>query len=191
MHAYIYIYIFFFFFSKFCPKLPFFESIIFPNCPFSLFVFQNILLSAGRSKSVQCCATCLDRFLTRPWPDFWQPFSHVWPFFPFLKICWNPYFIGFSAETNIFVAHPPKIRNTICEHNCANWFFLSIVFCILGFGGFCCVRFLVFFERNAKLNTKQPKKTHDHKMQTRKPLRIVYKKKKADNTDTKQCNFIV
>ena len=46
-------------------------------------------------------------------------------------------------------------------------------------------------QKNKKLNTKPPKKKQDHKLQTRKPLSIVYKKKKADNTDTKQCNFIV
>ena len=35
---------------------------------------------------------------------------------------------------------PKKLRNTICEHNCANWFFCPF-FLQFPFGGFCCVRF--------------------------------------------------
>ena len=39
------------------------------------------------------------------------------------------------------------------------------------------------------MNTLQPKQKQDHKMQTRKPFSLVYKK--TDNTDTKQFNLIV
>ena len=44
--------------------------------------------------------------------------------------------------------------------------------------------------KKQQLNTKRPRKKQDHKMQTRKTLSLV-DKKKADNTNTKQCNFIV
>ena len=142
---------------------------MFPLFFFSFLVSQKLLLSAGRMTLFQknkrkktntfhllsqtpvqlCCTTYLDWFLTQPWPTLrLDPFHIVGPF-SFLNICRNPYFIGGFSKNSIFVAHPQKIRNIICEHNCANWFFGPVVlhFCL-----FLCLPcpVLVFFERNEK-----------------------------------------
>ena len=105
--------------------------------------------------------------LTQPWTKF----------FSFTKYAEATIFIAFSAKS-AFLSPPPKIRNTICERNFANSFFLCPfffsaflflgVFAVSVFGG-------SFFERNdkqkkTKFKTKQQKRKDDHKMQTTKPL---------------------
>ena len=45
--------------------------------------------------------------------------------------------------------------------------------------------------KGMKKRTQKTKKKQGHKMQTRKYLVLFTPKKKADNTDIKQCNFIV
>ena len=75
----------------------------------------------------------LDRFSA-------QPFSHCWwPFLSFLKIYSNLYLIGFSAKTNIFVAHPQKLGTLFVNTTALTDVFVCPFFCILGFWGFCCV----------------------------------------------------
>ena len=93
----------------------------------------------------------------------------------------KPLFYSVFSQNEILKPTPKKLKNTICEHNCANWFFCPF-FCILFFWSFCYVRFFggLFFERNEKTtkNSKQNKKLKkkkDHKMQTRRPLRLVTK----------------
>ena len=57
----------------------------------------------------------------------------------------------------------------------------------------CPVFFCLFLERNetkTKQNQNKNKNKQDHKVQTRKPLSLLTKKK-ADNTDIKRYNFIV
>ena len=103
--------------------------------------------------SVQfCCAAYLDRFLTQPWPDLWLNLFHILAFFPFSKYAETTIFIGFSAKT----CFAQKIRNTICEHSCASWFFVLFFlhFCFLGF---CCVRFFKEWKQT-KIEHKTTKK---------------------------------
>ena len=69
---------------------------------------------------------------------------------------------------------------------------LSLFSAFFGGGGFAVSgswgHFLRGMKKKQKFKTKQQKRKQDHKMQTRKPLSLVTKKK-ADNTDTKQYNL--
>ena len=134
----------------------------------------------------------LDRYLT-------QPFCHflaIFPFFKFFKMCSNHYFIGFSAKKCHFLLTPKKLEtlfvNTTVLTDCFDPFF-----CIFIFGGFCCVRFFgPFFLKGMKNKYKKNWRQNNQKLNktTRcKPVKhlALLTKKKADNTDTKQCNFIV
>ena len=96
---------------KACSKIALFELNICPNVPFFLFYFFKIFFFLQGEYDF-CNSSTLDRFSA-------QPFSHFGPFFPFSTCAQTPIFIGFSAKHNIFVAHPQRSRNTICEHNCA------------------------------------------------------------------------
>ena len=161
---YIYIYIVE---SKSCPKLALFWVKMCPNVPFySLFVFfKNRLLFAGGMRFFEkSCATYLDSFLTQPWPDYWLNLFHVFgPFFLSQRML-KPLFYRVFSKHNIFVAHPPKIRNTICEHNCANWnFFLSFFFCILVFLFLLCPGFWSFWK---EWKTKQKWTQNNQKNKT-------------------------
>ena len=140
-----------------------------------------------KQKNTFCWAENLSNYVAQHnWTDFQlnlgQIFSStillIFFLFSFLKRCSNPNFYSAFSKNNLFVAHPPKIRNTICEHDCANWFLSFSAY--FGFWGYCCVRFCwIFFWKEWKTkNTKQPSMKQDHKMQTRKALSLVYKKRK-------------
>ena len=183
--------------SKICPMFAFYwvKNLSKFSSLFPLLLFKYVFLSGGRmrlfkikrkkrqqiticlsQKSAQlCCATCLDRFLSQPFSQFLDTL----PFFS--KYGETTICIVFSAK-HVFCSPTPKIRNTICEHNCANWFcpFFSIFH--FGGGGLSCPFWGHFFlkgmdkRQKTKLNTKEPKTKQDHKMQTRKPLSLVTKK---------------
>ena len=63
-----------------------------------------------------------------------------------------------------YLSLPQKLKNTICEHNCANWtFFVRFFSACLLFGVFAVTGFFggSFFERNEKqkkTNSKQNNK---------------------------------
>ena len=132
----------------------------------------------------------LDRFSA-------QPFSHVWPFFPFSKYAQTTIFIGFSAKYTIFVAHPQKLGTLFVNTTALTVFFLFVLFfCIFGFWGFCCVRFYggLFLRgmkkrqnskkwQNSKQNNKKGKKTTRCKQQNH---LVLFLREKPDNTVTKQ-----
>ena len=114
----------------------------------------------------------LDQVLTQP---FWQCLA----FFAFCKTCWNHYVCGVFSKICIFNAHPSKLGtrfvNTTArtEKNSA---FFSAFLC---FGVFAVSRLFVLFweeKQKTKIQNKQQKRKHNHKMQTRKPLGLVTKK---------------
>ena len=122
----------------------------------------------------------LGRFLTRP---FW----HFLAVFGLSKYAEATIFVVFSAKMHC-LNPPQKLRNTICEHNCANW-----EKCCFNqhywFKGFLpCPVFAFSFEVNEKTQQKIKK---NNKKETRpqdenkKPLNLVAKKEK-NKTDTKQ-----
>ena len=91
-------------------------------------------------------------------------------------MCRNHCFYSVFSPKLPFGGSPPK-KETLFVNTTAfffSWSFFSafLFFCL------CCVQFfwIFFFERNEKRSTKQPRKKQDHKMQTRKPLSLVYKK---------------
>ena len=111
----------------------------------------------------------LASFLTTFFPHFWT--------FSFFKICWNHYFYRFSANMLCF-AHPQKLGTLFVNTTALTVF--SIFFLHFCFGGFLLCPFVwSVFERNekSKIWTQTTKKKQDHKMQTRKPLSLVYKER--------------
>ena len=187
LSLYIYIYIYMHAVeSKLGPKIAFFESKLGPSFLFFsfLFFFSKIFFflqgewdfkeKRAKTKTKKtpflsqnlvhfCCATYLDQVLTQPWTKFWlNIFANFWVFLPVWKDAETTIFIVFSAKNEIFKP-TPKIKNTICEHNCANWFFCLVFlhFCFFGFL-LCPVFWGSFFERNenkkkTKFKTKQQK----------------------------------
>ena len=136
---------------KTCPFLSW-KSV--QNVLFFLF-FQNILLSAGRmrfyknkrtKKNTFCWVEiCPIMLRNRIGQIFNSAFFTCLAPFSFLKQCSNPIFIGLSAKIT-FLQPTPKIRNTICEHNCANWFFVCPFFsAFLVWGGFAVSGFFGLF----------------------------------------------
>ena len=127
----------------------------------------------------------MDRFSTQPWTDFWlNLFSHVWPFFPFLKYVETPIFIGLSAKQNIFVAHPPKLGTLF-----ANTIGLTEVVVCPFFLHFCFSFFVVsgslgLFLKRMKNWTQHNQKEPRPQDATRKPHSLVYKKKQTQNNAT-------
>ena len=94
-------------------------------------------------KSVQsCCATYLDRFLTQPWPDIWLDLFRIFGLLFLSRTCWNPDFYRFSAKIS-FLWPTRKLGTRFVNTTALTDFFVPL--CFFGFGGFCCVRFLVFF----------------------------------------------
>ena len=167
-HVYIYIDIHIYAVeSKLGPKLAFFESKLGPFF-FVVLIFQ---------------------VLTQPWTKFWLNLLGILEPFSFYKRCWNHYFIVLSPRNWNFLAHPKQLRNTICEHNCANWkMFLSVFFALLFLFFFAVSGFWgVFSLRGMKKNNKKTIKTKKKGSRTtrrkqEKPLSHVTKK---DNTETK------
>ena len=78
---------------------------------------------------------CLNQFLT----------VKNWQCLPILVVTnmLKPLFYSAFSKTLHVLSPRPKNRNTICEHNCANWK-NGVLFCILVLGGFCRVRFCLF-----------------------------------------------
>ena len=131
-----------------------------------MFVSQNLVQS--------CCATYLDQVLTQPWTKFWlNIFANFWVFLPVWEDAETTIVIVFSAKNENFKPTPKKLKNTICEYNCANWFFLSV------FLHFCFFGFLNEKTKTDKIQNKTTKRKDDHKMQTTKPLSPVFKKEKT------------
>ena len=106
------------------------------------------------------------------WTTFWlnlglsfdSTFLLIFGYFDLFEKMLKPLFYSAFSQKVKFLSPPQKLNNTICEHNCANWFFFVrffFFFCIFAFWGFCCVRFFggSFFERNEKRqNSKQNNK---------------------------------
>ena len=94
----------------------------------------------------------LDQVLTQP---FWQ-FRAIFLLENMLK----PLFLWCSQQKSAFFKPTPKNMNTICEHNCANWFFSWPFFSAFLLLVFCCVRFFGFaYWRGMKNKNKNKKKT--------------------------------
>ena len=194
---------------KICPRITFSESIIYPNFHiFPFLFFKNPLLFLQgewdkkkkkedtklpffeskispimlRNIRGQIFNSTLARFLT-------QSFSHVWPYFPFIKICWNHYFYRVLSKNSIFAARPKKLGTLFVNITALTELFVCPFFCVFGILGFCCVRLFGLFwkewkQKKLKSDTTQPKKETRPQDANKKPLSLVYKKKKADNTDT-------
>ena len=61
--------------------------------------------------------------LTQPWTKFWLNLFGIWGPCSFYKRCWNHYIYCVFQQQLSFLSPPQNLRNTICEHSCANWFF--------------------------------------------------------------------
>ena len=125
---------------------------------------------------------------------FDSPFLSYFGHFSFFHMCSNHYFNRFSEKRH-FLLTPQKLETLFVNTTALTdffWSFFFLSFCFFLF--LLCPVFGPFFlkgMKNKKLNTKQPKKKQDHKTQTRKKKTLsLVNKKKADNTDTKQCHFI-
>ena len=87
-------------------------------CLLFFFCFLNkIFLKLGQHLVQLCCATCLDQILTQPWTRYWLNLGSFCCCLLFAKAT---IFIAFSAKRAVSCS-PHNIRNTSCEHNCANW----------------------------------------------------------------------
>ena len=167
-------------------KIAFFESKIGPSFlffffPFFVFVFKNLLLSAGWMRFFKtsgkkttrtthflsqnlvqlCCATYLDQVLTQPWTKFWlNLFDIFWPLFPFSTYAQTTIFIEFSAKICIFKPTLKKL-GTLLVNTIALADFLSVFFSFFVFFWFLlCPVFGGSFLRGMKKNkfkTKQQK----------------------------------
>ena len=117
-------------------------------------------------------------------PNFDSTFLTSLGHFPFSKYVQNHYFYSVFSKTKIFKPIPKKLKNTICEHNCANDVFGLFFFVLGAGGGLQCPVLGVFFDRNEKQKSPPPPpQKKKHKMQTRKPLSFATK-----HTTQKQNN---
>ena len=157
------------------------------NWPFFLF-FKNHPLSAGKTKFFKKKKNKNGQNWPFPesknWPihvaqhrgaNIWlrqgqfltREISLFGPFLAFSKDMLKPHFYSVFGTNVHFLSPPPKIRNTISEHNCANWKNVPF-FCFFAF--WACPFLLFFFWeewkiQNGKQNNK--KRKQNHKMQTR------------------------
>ena len=188
----VYIYISFAVYWRISPKIAFFESKICPKFPLIfLFCVSKVFFflqgewdfskkkqKKRRQKITIFWVENLSNYVAQHnWTDFRLNLGQIFGstillifcFFPFSKKlkAQTPNFIGFSAQDNIFCSPPPKLRNTICEHNSANWFFCLSFFCIFVFWVFCCVWFLggLFWEEWK--NKKRQKSKQNNKKESR------------------------
>ena len=132
-------------------KLPLFEK---NRSKFSFvrssFCRENEIFSKSTQKDqkgqfswVKKSATCLDQFLTQAWTKFWlKTCDTFWPFLFFNML--KPHFYSIFSKNCIFKP-APKIKNTICEHNCPNWKELFVPLSAFCFLGFLLCPFLLFF----------------------------------------------
>ena len=125
----------------------------------------------------------VDRFFT-------QPFSHVWPFFPFSKYAETPtlYFIGFSANNNIFVTKKLGLfvnTTALTDFFCFFCILFWVIFAVSGLGGL-----FVWKEWKTKNIEHETTKKETRPQDANQKNHLVLFTKQ-DNTDTKQCNFIV
>ena len=95
-----------------------------------------------------CCATCLDQFSTHAWTSFWHVnLDKFWSFLTFAETT------IVSVFSKVCMFKPtPKIRNTICEHNCANW--ENIWGCFSAFYVFAFLPCLFLFPIGMKTKSK-------------------------------------
>ena len=127
------------FWVEICPKFLFFHVLVFLFQKYSSFCGESEIFQKQNKRkenkwlkiTIFWVKNLSNYVAQHNWTDFRLNLGQIFDstillifcLFSFLKICSNPYSYSFSANNNIFVAHPQKIRNTICEHNCANWFF--------------------------------------------------------------------
>ena len=147
------------------------------------------------------------------WPFSWAKnwfnyvAQHTWtnfrlrlgPILDIFKTSWNHYFYSaFSVQLHS-KRPPPKIRTTICEHNCANRTRSVVPFSAFLFWVFCCV-WLFFFHlfggeewksKWTQIQNKTTKRNKTTRCKQEHHFVLLYEKKKADNTDIKQYNLIV
>ena len=168
----------------------------FSKLSFSLQKEETIEIKQRRSKLTTslsqnlvqfCCATCVDQFLTQAWTNFWLMIFSFWTILGYF----SNLFLVFSAK-NAFLKPTPKNRNTICEHNGATWKINLSLFSELVFLFLPCLVFGCLFWEEWK-NDIQNKTTKTNKTTRRKQENhlVLLQRKKADNTDLKQYNFIV
>ena len=126
-------------------------------------------------------------FLSQKLVQFFSVFLFCFSIFTCLKICRNHYFYSVFSQ-KMKIAHPKKLKNTICEHNCFfcpffSAFLLFSVFAVSGFFEGSFLRRMKKKTKKTKFKTKQKRKD-DHKMQTTKPLSPVFKEEKSQTTQT-------
>ena len=153
MHLYIYIYIYIYIlYIYICCRIKNLSK----NCFFwvnKLSKFSNFSYLFFVSKKTNNCDLLSQESVhlccaTYTWTDSWlnlgqifeSTFFTFWGLFSFLKICWNPYYIGFQQKWH-FVAHPKKLRtlfvNTIALTDfCHFSALLFFVFVVSGFWSF-------------------------------------------------------
>ena len=144
-----------------------------------------------------CCATYLDQVLSQPWAKFWLNLFDFWVFFfPFfsLKICWNHYVYSVFSNNLHFLSPPPKIRNTICEHNCANFFYFGPFFsAFLLFWVFVVSVFWSFVWeewKKTKFKTQQQQRNENHKMKQQNHLVCFQKRTRQHRHKIIQINCL-
>ena len=173
------------------------------------FFFKNLLLSAGRMRISKKNEENKKTQITLFWVNIWSNYvaQHAWTkswlnlgssLDSFFLTFWGPLFIDKKMLKPLFYSvfsknlhfwsppPPPKIRNTIYEHNCANWCFCCpffLRFCY--FGVFVVSGSFGRFLRGLKnqQNNQKGKKTTRCKQQNHSVL--FSKREKPDNTDTK------
>ena len=172
---------------KICPKMSFFNCFCFWKIFFFLQGEWSFPKNKRKNKNIFWVENLSNFVAQHNWTDFQRNLGQIFNstillifgLFSFLKKCRNHYFIVFSAKNWKFISPPQKLKNTICEHNCANWFFFVRFFsAFLLFWVFAVSGFLgggLFWEewkkqKKDKFKTKQQKtkRKKDHKMQTRK-----------------------
>ena len=118
--------------------------------------------------------------------------------FPFFQIMFQPLFYRVFSRNSILLQPAPPNLGTLFVNTTAltDFFFLCFFFCIFFFFfRFFAVSVFVLFLKGRKtikqtLNTKQQKRNKTTRCKPESHI-VLLQKKKADNTDTKRCNFFV
>ena len=162
-------------------------------------IFQKNIWRKNKTKIARFWVKTWSNYVARhAWTKFWRnlgpsfdsTFLTFWLFFHFQDML-KPLFYSVFSKT-LFFKPTPENRNTICEHNCANWFFLFVFSCIFAFWGFCCVwffggLFLVGVKKtpkkgqNSKQNNKKGKMTTRCKQQN---YLVVFSKRENQTAQT-------
>ena len=163
--------------STICPRFAFFLSP--KSVQIFLFVFQTHSSFCRENEIFQMkqkyhfLSQNLSNYVAqRAWTDFRFNVFTFLLFFHFETML-KPLLLGFQ-QTCIF-AHPSKIRNTICEHNCANCFLH--VLCV-----FFAVSFFVFWQEwNIEHKTAQGNQTTSCKQENH---LVLFTKKRKQTAQT-------